>query len=259
LSERKERELFFKGKVMALSCSKNYFHWLLKMLPRLELMERSAGSLDEIEAFFINKPTWQQQEVYQRLKIWDRCVVIDRKSFAVCRLLGAPTIAHDAPEWACRFVRRKLGPAETPAGKRRIYVVRGKTAHRELVNEQEVTMLLRGYGFEIVDCSVLTVEEQAGVFAESEIVVGVHGAAFSNLVFCNPGATVLEVFGTQENQKGYWVMSHRMKLQYYYLMAQSVESGGQGNMANIVIELKVLARNIEVILEGKAGVVAKAG
>ena len=87
------------------------------------------------------------------------------------------------------------------------------------------------------------------MFAQSEIIVGVHGAAFSNLVFCNPGTVVLEIFGTPANQKGYWLLSHKMRLRYYYLMAHSVESGREGNMANIVIEMKVLARNIEVILD----------
>lgn len=67
----KVRGLFFKEKVMALSSTKNYFHWLLKMLPRLDLIERSGASLDDFEAFLINTPTWQQEQVYKQLKIWD--------------------------------------------------------------------------------------------------------------------------------------------------------------------------------------------
>ena len=260
LSQARERGLTFTGKVMALSCSKNYFHWLLKMLPRLDLVERAEGSLEGIEVFLINKPTWQQEEVYKRLDIWDRCVVMDRKSYAACRMLVAPSLAHDGPGWACQYVRRKLGVEEGvgEAG-RMTYVRRGKTAHRVLVNEEEVCALLRGYGFEVVHCSGLSVEEQARVFARSGVIVGVHGAAFSNLVFCNPGTVVLEIFGTPMNQKLYWLMSHRMGLRYHYLMAAGAGDDKAGNMADITVDLEMLGQSVEGILRKGAGGMAGSG
>jgi hypothetical protein len=250
-SQTKGRGMTFKGKVMALSCCKNYFHWLLKMLPRLHLIERSEGSLDDIEAFLINKPTWQQEQVYKRLNIWNRCAIMDGKTFAVCRLLASPSLAHDGPEWACRYIRRTLGSPEPIAAgpRRKIYVARGRSAHRSVINEQEACVLLRSYGFEIVDCSSLGVEDQAAIFAQSAVILGVHGAALSNLVFCSPGTVVLEIFGTPENQKLYWLISHHMQLRYYYLMAGSSQPGPMGNMADIAIDLTQLERSVEAILE----------
>jgi capsular polysaccharide biosynthesis protein len=248
MSQSKAQGLAFEGKVMALSCSKNYYHWLIKMLPRLHLMEEAEGGLENIETFLINKPTWQQEEVYRGLKIWERCTIINRKTYAVCRMLAAPSLAHDAAAWACRYVRNKLGVSEAAAegGKRKIYVARGSTIRRALTNEKEVSMLLESFGFEIVDCSNLSVEEQAVLFAQSEIIVGAHGAAFANLVFCRPGATVLEIFGTPENQKIYWLMSNHMGLRYHYLMAEPADGGG-GNTANITVDLGLLARSVEAL------------
>ena len=243
-SQIKRRPLHFKGRVMALSCTKNYFHWLLKMLPRLHMIERSEGSLDGIDAFFINKPTWQQEQVYRRLQIWDRCTVIDNSTYAVCRMLAAPSLAHDAAAWACRWVRTKLCPPEPSKRGRRIYAIRGNTAQRCVINEDAVCKLLENYGFEIVDCSTLGVEEQAGLFAQSDIVVAVHGAALSNLVFCKPGTTVLEIFGAAANQKVYWLMSHRMGLRYYCLMAGPADAEGR----NLVIDLELLSGNIERLI-----------
>jgi hypothetical protein len=251
ISQTKSRPLPLNGRVMALSCSKNYFHWLLKMLPRLDLLERSEGSLEGIDTFLINKPTWQQEQVYRGLGLWDRCAVIDRKTCAACRMLAAPSLMHGAPEWACRYVRKKLGRCELPAIplERKIYVVRGNAIHRSLVNEREVCLLLESYGFEIVDCSNLSVAEQASLFASSAVIVGVHGAALSNLVFCKPGAVVLEIFGSAENQKVYWLISHHMRLRYHYLMAGAVNSGSGGNSADIIVEVDMLARSIDALLE----------
>jgi len=263
----KARGLFFKERVMALCCSKNYFHWLLKMLPRLDLMERSGVSLDEFEAFLVCRPTWQQEEVYRRMKIWDRCVVIDRKTFAVCRLLAAPTICHDAPGWACRYIREKLGPAVARGKGRRIYVTRSSASQRLVVNEEEVCALLASFGFEAVECSGLSIAEQAELFAGSAMVAGAHGAGLSNLVFCEPGTVVLEIFGSPRNQKCYWLISHHMNLEYHHLMARAAEASGAApeasgadNRANLIIDPGLLRGCMEGILrERGAGWVIPGG
>jgi len=251
LTKAKGRSMRFKGRAMVLSWSKNYYHWLTKILPRLDLIERAEGSLDRIETFLIDNPSWRQQHVYERLGIWSRCVVVDSKSFASCRMLVAATIAHDCPDWACRYLNRVFnpGPLSNPAPSRMIYVARGETAHRAIINESEVCAMLQGYGFEIVHCGALDVQDQASLFADSRIIVSPHGAALSNLVFCRPGTTVLEIFGTPENQKMYWLVSHRRNLRYQYLMAESIPSSLHPNMRDMRIDLRTLARNVEQLLE----------
>jgi hypothetical protein len=245
----KDRALYFEGRVMAFAPAKNHFHWLLKYLPRLGLLERAEGSLDSIETFLINKPTWQQQQVYERLKIWDRCVVIDGRKFAVCRLLTAPSMRHHPPAWACRLARAALPPPGPAGPGRRIYACRGNAATRTVVNEREVCALLEARGFEIVDCAGLSIEEQALAFAGSDTVVSVHGAALSNIVFCSPGTKVLEIFGSPENQKVFWMISHHLRLRYHCLMARPADPGATGHQANIAVDLGLLARSIDLLLE----------
>jgi capsular polysaccharide biosynthesis protein len=54
--------------------------------------------------------------------------------------------------------------------------------------------MLSERGFDSVDCGKMSVQEQAEVFGSAEVVVGAHGAALTNLVFCRPGTRVVELF-----------------------------------------------------------------
>jgi hypothetical protein len=47
------------------------------------------------------------------------------------------------------------------------------------------------YGFEPVDCSVLSFDEQVEIFRSAEYIVGPSGAAFANSLFCPGEAKVL--------------------------------------------------------------------
>jgi capsular polysaccharide biosynthesis protein len=58
----------------------------------------------------------------------------------------------------------------------------------------EIWAQLQNRGFESVKCEKLSVQEQAEVFSSAEVVVGAHGAALTNLVFCRPGTRVVELF-----------------------------------------------------------------
>ena len=53
---------------------------------------------------------------------------------------------------------------------------------------------LQNRGYDSVDCGKLSVQEQAEIFGSAEVVVGAHGAALTNLVFCRPGTRVVELF-----------------------------------------------------------------
>lgn len=77
---------------------------------------------------------------------------------------------------------------------RKIFVTRPPGIRRTLIDYERHTKILEHYGFEIVDPGGLPFDQQARIFAESTHVVGLHGAALANLLFCAPGTKVIEVF-----------------------------------------------------------------
>ncbi len=64
----------------------------------------------------------------------------------------------------------------------------------------------------------MSVTEQASCLASAEIVVAPHGAGLTNLVFCNPGTKVIEIFSPSYLPNCYWILSNVCGLDHYYLI-----------------------------------------
>lgn len=74
---------------------------------------------------------------------------------------------------------------------RTLYVERGSVVPRRLVNEAEVIRLCGTLGIEVVSPEGLSLSDQAALFRDAALVVGVKGAALTNALFCAPGAHVV--------------------------------------------------------------------
>lgn len=72
----------------------------------------------------------------------------------------------------------------------RIFITRVNSASRHY-NEEEVFGVLKVFGFKKVAPEVLTFEEQIQLFYNAEYIIGGTGAAFSNILFCQPKCKIL--------------------------------------------------------------------
>ena len=90
-------------------------------------------------------------------------------------------------------LRRALLPpdAPPPPACRRLFVVRSDADPRRLVNAAALQDICATLGFEEIRPETLTLHQQATAFASAEIIVGVKGAALTNLLFCRPGTAII--------------------------------------------------------------------
>jgi len=84
-----------------------------------------------------------------------------------------------------RGVRAKTRPV------RRLHILRTKAASRRLLNEAEIVEISARYGFETIAPETHSIREQARLFAEAEAVVGVKGAALTNIIFAPSACRVI--------------------------------------------------------------------
>ena len=84
---------------------------------------------------------------------------------------------------------RRMG-ASAPAA-RRLFVGRGPGHGRQLLNQAEIVALAEAHGFTPVLPEQYGFWDQVALFSEAELVVGVLGAALSNLAFAPRGVTCL--------------------------------------------------------------------
>jgi capsular polysaccharide biosynthesis protein len=95
-----------------------------------------------------------------------------------------------------------------------------------VANEGEVERLLHEEGFTTVSSGSLSVAEQILLFSQATHVVGAHGAGLANMVFCRPGARVIE-FVTDDphaHWRCYYNLASAMGLQYALVCAGTTAS-----------------------------------
>jgi hypothetical protein len=111
---------------------------------------------------------------------------------------------HEIKQAQAHFMKKEFGTPDpgrlksfflpkSPA--RRIYLAR--TQGRKVINDEQLTRLLKAHGFERWQDSQLnemTIREQAALFHSAEMIVSPHGSHLANGFFCRPDAKLIELF-----------------------------------------------------------------
>lgn len=95
----------------------------------------------------------------------------------------------------------------------RIFVTRSKAQRRRIKNEIELRTILGRYGFKIVELGFDNPLEQIALFRNAEIIMSVHGASLTNLIWAKT-ARVIELFPSNLRPKHYLNIAAQMGLEY---------------------------------------------
>ena len=105
---------------------------------------------------------------------------------------------QNIPSWIILWLKNNfLKNISLQKKKNKIYIDREDSIsnknQRLINNENEVREFLLKKGFALVKLADLNFKEQIELFNSAETIVGLHGAGFSNIVFCNPGTKIVEL------------------------------------------------------------------
>lgn len=212
--------------VLASAGGNNYFHWMFDVLPRIDLLCRSGINVNK---YIINKGGHLpfQRQTMIALGIPEANLIEAHEQFHLqADMLVVPSlpgVTGNPPKWACDFLKEEFQDNRIVNISDRyehIYISRSNANTRKVLNETEVMDSLAEYGFVNVLLDSLTVADQALLLSLAKVVVAPHGAALSNLVFCNPGTKVIEFFSPNYVNVCFWALSNQLGLEYYYLLGQ---------------------------------------
>lgn len=182
----------------------NYYHWMIDLLPRLLLIRKSnlpdflhrdiivhhSERVYETDTFsLLNIPTnrviriaplelvsvedliiadyFGSEKIFP---MWKKTLLNEFKQQIIVPLLDGKTNAHE-----------------------KVYLYRGKQRRRRLIGEEKLVNTLKKLEFDIVDPQRLTVAEQANIMSQAKVVVSLHSAALTNIVFCEEGTKIIEL------------------------------------------------------------------
>jgi len=103
---------------------------------------------------------------------------------------------------------------EVTTPKRLLFVSRGDASLRRLKNEAELISELLDFEFEFFVPKSDDHRSQIEAFRSARIIVAVHGAGLINLLFCQPGALVIELFPANQIKSTYCWLALRLGLRY---------------------------------------------
>ncbi|MER2265141.1 glycosyltransferase family 61 protein [Methylobacterium oxalidis] len=130
----------------------------------------------------------------------------------------------------------------------KLYIARPDTTHRKVINEREVISLLERYGFEVFVPGTKSLYEQIAAFKKARVIVGPHGAGFTNIMWSNPGAVVLEFMPAALLDVGYRFLSNFAGHSHNVILCKELPHPQGNAYANIEVDLMVLQRALKEIL-----------
>jgi capsular polysaccharide biosynthesis protein len=173
-----------------------YYHWLTESLPRALVMRRD----------FPDAVPLMPEGNYRNFAASLNCLGFERVAFFADSknvLVRAPIVTECARAFGTtdpkllREIRQRvteyLGPAPRPAASKIVYVSRAKARGRRVLNEAEIVEVMQSFGAEIVCFEDFDFFEQAQIMSQTRLLVSIHGAGLTNMMFMPEGGKVVEI------------------------------------------------------------------
>ncbi len=198
----------------------NHAHWLTAHLPKLCLLK----ALGETAPIVL--PSRRNATIDASLAM----LGIDPQAHPHFDADGPPLAAEEMlvfsldrlrPE-LLRLVRDTFAPPLQVAPWRRIYVSRARARGRRYLEEEALWPMLRDAGFERVFLEDFSFADEIALMRETKILMGPHGAGLSNMIFCAPGAHVIEIGDCGFPCPDFCAMAGALGLRHWLLRARSV-------------------------------------
>jgi len=238
-----------------------YFHWMIDVLPRIELLRLSGVDFGKIDWFLVNNCQHQfQRETLRALGIPESKILeSDRYPHIQAKQLIVPSFPGYLgwpPLWAVNFLRRVFLAGIVPLSSypERIYISRNKARYRSVMNEDDVMQELGKVGFVRIFLESMPLQEQIALFFQAKVIVAPHGSGLTNTIFCQPGTKVIELMSPHYVGHYYWASSYYLKLKHYYLTGEVFECYPIRQLMyqnplteDIIINLSSLKKMMEII------------
>jgi hypothetical protein len=231
--------------------SDNYYHWIFDVLGKLLLFienpKHNTFQMDRYLVLNLSKYPFKRQSLLHLGFSENQLIDVTQYSHFLCEklLLADRPHPHLFPELdvitALRgaFLPKKITDNTMTDALRRIYISRSKISNRRIVNETEVILRLEKLGFKEVILESMNFLDQVELFRNAEVVIAPHGASLSNLVFCNPGTQVFELFEPEYFVPCYAYLSAKLSLNYHPLLSGPAKGVFKGTWTDIPKETKV--------------------
>ena len=197
----------------------NYYHWMMDCLPRLAMLENFPSDTKIIVPSSLAK---FQETTLSWLGLANRIYKYRGNHIVENFYFSSPTaMTGCANPYAVKFLRNSFLTKGVYSNHvcDKIYIKR-QGNNRGILNAVEVEAFLKKRGWQIIELEELSLAEQIGLFSSARAVCGLHGAGFTNLLWCNATCIAIEFLAHNFLNGCYEALAECLKVNHNYIIFQ---------------------------------------
>lgn len=182
-----------------MDANANYYHWFFDSLSKLYFYERFF-KLKKSDFFLVPNNKYEYQKKSLRLMGIKKVLnAYNIKHFKIKELITTnfTNFGENPPLEVINFLKKKIMKKINLNKMSNNYIFLNRTGlsslYRDIYNKKEIINFLNKKGFKIIDPSKLNLLSQIKLFNSARKIIGIHGAAFTNIIFCKKKTKIIEL------------------------------------------------------------------
>ena len=148
-----------------------------------------------------------------------------------------------------RLVNHFASAYDSLKSKNKVYISRKNARKRKIINEDELITVLMKYDFEIVDFDNLTFREQLSHVLSADILVSLHGAGLTHMLWMKSPAKIFEIRARDDcHNNCYFTLASDLDLEYHYAIADKTDSTQSTQLTDFVIDSFAFEKKLHSVL-----------
>ncbi len=229
-----------KGKVFNLSqggSGNNYFHFIFDIIPKIHLLSAKIN-IKKIDYFYISEPKKYQIQILKFLGI-NKNKLLSSDKYKHIFADEIYTVDHPwyekgfiqynvnkIPEWIIHTNRKTFITNFKREGEKKIFLDRSQSLynHCQISNLQSLNNLIKRKKIKSYNAEKLSFKSQINLLKNSSTVIGAHGAALANILFCRPKTKIIEIIPSNHPNKQSERISKILNLKYFRIKTKPVNN-----------------------------------
>ena len=226
----------FSGSVLNLAqggSGNNYFHFFFDIVPKIYLIKKQRKN--KINFYYVSAPKKWQIKIFRILGIAESKLINSSKNK---HIFANQIICLDHPWYHKGFIQDQVKrmPRWVILINRRIFLKKtlkfkcskkffldrssSRFNHCQIFNQKLVNKWVKKNDLSIYKPEKLSFKKQIYLFKKASVILGAHGAAFTNIIYCKPGTKIIEIIPANHPNRKCERVSKILKLKYFRIVTR---------------------------------------
>ena len=211
----------------------NYFHFFFDIIPKIYLIKKKTRM--KINFYYVSTPKEWQIKIFKILGVLENELINSSKNK---HIFADQIISLDhpwyqkgmfqdqvrkMPKWVI-LINRKLFLKKKSKFKcfKKIFLDRSSSSynHCQIFEQKKINKWIIKKDLTIYKPEKLSFNKQIHLFNTASVIVGAHGAAFTNIIFCKPGTKIIEIIPADHPNKKCERVCKILKLKYFRIVTK---------------------------------------